>query len=49
MKDLFTEIQNKLSEVKELNFIDFDCQQIEKQDTNYPVVRPIVLINYDST
>jgi hypothetical protein len=49
MIDLFSEIQKRLSEIKELNFIDFDCQQIEKQDTSYPVVCPAVLINYDST
>ncbi len=48
MIDLFSEIQNRLSEVKELNFIDFDCQQVEKQDASYPVVCPAVLINYSS-
>lgn len=49
MIDLFSEIQTRLStEVPQLQFIDLDCQQVERQDSSYPVQFPCVLVNYST-
>lgn len=49
MIDLFSEIQSRLAaEVPELQFIDLDCQQVERQNDSYPVQFPCVLINFSA-